>query len=140
MSTKKSIRSLKTPDSGFTLSTKLNPLRSGFAVALAGSDRLVTSTSAFRDGKPSPKLVNIVRDRINAALSTNPPRGTRVALGGWHNPADGKIEINVTVVFPRHQQDRAVRFAKEQDQIAIFALHSGDLIMTGGTGGDRSTE
>lgn len=131
---------LKSPDSGFTLSTKLHPMRSGYAVALDGSDRLVLGSSAFKDGKPSKKLVSIVRDRIDAALQAKPPKGVKVAIGGWHNPDDGKIEVNVTLVFPRGKENQAIAFAKEQNQIAIFALHKGEVIMTGGTGGNRTTE
>lgn len=134
------LKSLASPDSGFTLSTKLNPLRSGYAVALDGSDRLVVGSSAFRGGKPSKKLVGIVRDRIDAAFKTEPPKGVKVAIGGWHNHEDGKIEINVTFVFPRQRENQAIAFAKQQNQIAIFALHKGEVIMTGGTGGTREAE
>jgi hypothetical protein len=139
IATRKAIKNLNQPDSGFTLSTKLAPLRSGFAVALNGSDKLVAGASAFKDGKPSPQLVSMVRDRINAAIGTNPPKGTKVGIGGWNNPADGKVEVNVTVVFPKTQREKAIKFAQEQDQIAIYGLHNGDLIMTGGTGGERAT-
>lgn len=136
----KSVRGLSVPDSGFTLSTKLRPLRSGFAVALSGSDRLVTANDAFDStGKPSAKLVGLVRERISAAIKSAHPAGTKLALGGWHNPEDGKIEINVTVVFPKNKKAEALNFAKQQDQIALFSLHQGDVIMTGGTGGNRDT-
>ena len=135
-----SVRGLRKPDSGFTISRKLAPLRSGFAVALKGSDRLLMGKDAFGpDGKPSAKLVKLVQNRLTAAMRTKPPAGTKVALGGWHNPDDGKIEINVTVVFPRHREAQATKFAQAQDQIAMFALHKGEVIMTGGTGGDRQT-
>lgn len=139
-SIRKAVRGLNVPDSGFTLSTKLVSLRSGFAVAIGGSDRLVSASDGFKDGQPSEALVRIVRDRITASVNTPRPPGTKLALGGWHNPEDGKIEINVTVVFPKNREAAAMEFARQQDQIAIFALHRGEVIMTGGTGGDRQTE
>jgi hypothetical protein len=136
------LRGLREPDSGFTRSAKtLRPLRSGYAVSLLGSDRLVTSKSGFEEsGKPTAKMIKLVRDRINLAVRTKPPKGTKVALGAWHNPEDGKIEVNVTVVFPKNQRERAVAFAKEQNQVALFSLHEGEVVMTGGTGGKREVE
>ena len=137
----KALKKLHTPDEGFTLSTNLRPMRSGYAVALKGSDKLVTDSDGFDSkGNPSPKLVALVKDRISAAMGAEHPKGTKVALGGWHNPDDDKIEINVTVVFPKTREQQAIKFAKEQDQIALFALHRGEVVMTGGTGGDRATE
>jgi hypothetical protein len=85
-------------------------------------------------------MIKLVRDRINLAVRTKPPKGTKVALGAWHNPEDGKIEVNVTVVFPKNQRERAVAFAKEQNQVALFSLHEGEVVMTGGTGGKREVE
>lgn len=118
---------------------RLRSLKVGFAVALSGSDRLVTADSGFdANGKPSTKLVRLVRERITAAAKTKPPKGTKLALGGWHNPADGKIEVNVTVVFPKNKKAQALEFAKQQDQIALFSLHEGQVVMTGGTGGERT--
>lgn len=137
----RTLKRLSVPDSGFTLSPRLRPMRSGFAVALKGSDKLVSSSDGFdAEGNPSPKLVALVRNRISAAMGAEHPKGTKVALGGWHNPDDGKIEINVTVVFPKTKEQQAIKFAQEQDQIALFALHRGEVVMTGGTGGERSTE
>ena len=118
----------------------MNPLKTGFAVALKGSDRLVVGRDAFgADGKPSAKLVSLVRGRIDAAMKTKAPSGAKTAIGGWHNPDDGKIEVNVTAVFPKTHRESAISFAKLNDQIAIFSIHEGQTIMTGGTGGDRTT-
>lgn len=134
------LKGLSTPASGFTRSASaLRPLRSGFAVALNGSDRLVTASSGFQNRRPTASMIQMVRDRINAATRTNPPKGTKVALGAWHNPDDGKIEVNVTVVFPKTKRADALKFAQEQDQIAMFSLHEGEVVMTGGTGGSRNT-
>lgn len=140
MGTNTALRSLRSPDSGFTTTLDLKPITEGYAVAIGGSDKLMFAKGAFQPGgAPSKAMVSVVRDRIDAALKMQPPAGTKIALGAWHNPADGKIEVNVTVVFPPTQRRKAEAFGKAQDQIAMFSLHEGDTIMLGGSGGDRST-
>lgn len=122
------------------MSTKLKPITSGFAVALKGSDKLINAKDAYlKDGSVNPKFRELIRDRIGAALRASAPAGTTVAIGGWHNPADGKLEVNVTVVFPPNKKAAAMKFAQANDQIAMARLHDPfAIIETGGTGGDRS--
>lgn len=93
--------SLSEPDSGFTVGIgNLKPVVTGFAVALLGTDKLIVGADAFhRDGRPTKALKRMIQDRIDAAVDTPVPEGTTRALGAWNNPADGKIEINVTAVF-----------------------------------------
>lgn len=143
------VSGLSEPDAGFTRSVaSLQPVESGYAVALSNADRLVVAADAFdRNNKPTDQLKRLVRDRIEAAVRTGVPEGTVRAVGAWHNPADGKIEVNVTAVFPADQRDAAVAFAQAHDQIAIAnldAITAGDwdnaIINTGGTGGARDTE
>lgn len=134
------LEGLKHPDGGFTLTTGLKPIEEGYAVALKGSDKLISVREAFAGGSATPALRALVNDRIEqGAGDVQVPKGAKVALGGWHNPDDGKIEVNVTVVFPKSQRAEAIKFAKEQDQIAIAQLHDFQIINTGGTGGDRAT-
>lgn len=143
------LKSLREPDGGFTISVPaMKAATSGYAVALSGTDRLRVAADSFDSrGRPKAALVNMVVDRINAAMSTELPDGTNPALGGWHNPGDGKLEINVTAVFPANRRSEAIRFAKQQNQIAIANLDAiargdwdGAFIDTGGTGGDRQTD
>jgi hypothetical protein len=136
---KSALKALRDPDGGFTIAVpKMRSVNEGIAVALDGTDRLRVAADSFDSrGRPKAALVNMVVDRINAAMSTNLPRGTQPALGGWHNPADGKLEINVTAVFPPGQRARAIRFGREQNQISILDLGSFEFIDTGGTGGER---
>jgi len=130
---------LKEPDGGFTLSTRLQPIEKGFAVALNKSDKLIHSKDLFdADGNPNPKLTELIKDRLAAATKTRIPKGTEVALGGWHNPKDGKVEINVTVVFPPNERSRAFAFAQKQNQLSMAQLDPFEIIETGGTGGDRA--
>jgi hypothetical protein len=132
-------KDLHEPDSGFTMSTHLKPISKGFAVAIKGSDKLIDAKDAYMpDGSVNPRLRALVRDRIGAALGTTPPHGTKVATGGWHNPADGKLEVNVTIVFPPNKRAAAEKFARKNDQISMARLHNFTIINTGGTGGDRT--
>lgn len=131
---------LSKPDSGFTKSTQLRDIRSGFSVALKGSDVLINSKDAYLpNGSINPRMRKMIKDRLRAALGTKPPKGTKIALGGWHNPEDGKIEINVSVVFPKNMERQAREFAVANDQIAMARLHDPfEIIMTGGSGGERA--
>lgn len=140
---------LAEPDGGFTLrAADLSTMTTGLAVALSGADRLVVAADAFdKHQRPTRQLVDLVRDRINASVDFEAPDGTVKAIGGWHNPGDGKVEVNVTVVFPAGQRDAAFEFAREQDQIALAdldAISRGDwdnaILNTGGTGGERNTD
>lgn len=135
-------RNLEVPDEGFTLSPKLVKLTTGFAVALDKSDRLIRAKDVYMpDGSMNPKIVQLVKNRLTAASKVKLPPGTKVAIGGWHNPEDGKVEINVTVVFPRGKQAAAARFAKSQNQISFARLHDPfEIIDAGGTGGERNVE
>lgn len=141
--------SLAEPDSGFTRAAfDLKPVKSGWAVALGGTDRLVVAADAYhRNGRPTARLKQLVKDRLNAATSTPVPDGTTRALGAWHNPADGKIEINVTAVFPANEYDRALAYAQDQDQISMANLDAitaedwdNAIVDTGGTGGVRDVD
>jgi hypothetical protein len=91
--------------------------------------------------------VRLTRERIEAARAAATPDGTRLALGAWHNPDDGKIEVNVTAVFPPSERARALQFAIDNDQISMADLDAiaredwpNAIIPTGGTGGQRDEE
>ena len=65
-------------------------------------------------------------------LFTHSDIGQYIHIGGWRAP-DEKYEIDVVVVFRDEQE--AIKFAKEQDQIAVYNLETDEEIETGGTGG-----
>lgn len=141
------LKSLRDPDGGMTVSTgSFKSIETGFAVAIDGSDKLIVAKDAFdKSGEPSKALVDLVRDRIDSLDTFDAPAGTKKALGGWHNPEDGKIEVNTTVVFPKNQRAAAEAFARSQNQISMAnldAIKAGNwddaIINTGGTGGDRN--
>lgn len=131
---------LSTPDSGFTLSTDLSPVSSGYAVAVAGSDMLIPAAEAFADGVPTPALRRLMQDRLRTAKDARIPSGaTEVGIGGWHNPKDGMVEVNLTVVFDEASEDAARSFAVANDQMSMARLHDPfEIIDTGGTGGERA--
>jgi hypothetical protein len=143
------LKPLAEPDGGFTLdAAQLKPMTTGWAVAVKGSDRLMLAADSFdADGEPTAELIDLTMERIEAAKAAAPVDGTELALGGWHNPADGKVEVNVTFVFPADAEARARQFAVDNDQIAMAnldAIAAGDwanaIVNTGGTGGDRDTD
>lgn len=130
------LSALTVPDSGFTLDAiTLEPVEGGYAVALADSDRLIDAPALPAAMK---RLWEMYGERVGAALTTQVPQGARACVGGWHNPEDSKIEVNVTAVFADF--DAAYLFAVENDQIAMMDLDSFEVIATGGTGGARETE
>lgn len=143
----RTLKSLKMPDGGFTIATVGKPITSGFAVAIDGSDTLLSAGAAFGPrGGLTPELKKAmragVRNAVQAAVKLN-IEGAKVAIGGWHNPKDGMIEINVSVVFPPTQAGRvqARRYAKANDQIAMYDLATFKKISTGGSGGQsRATD
>ena len=142
--TQAAAKALKEPDGGFTIQASTGrTIRSGFAVALKGSDKLISAKALFdSEGRPSQEFQALVQDRVAALQSALPslPKGVQHALGGWHNPDDGKVEVNISVVFPPTQQAAAMKFAKANDQISMARLHDPfEIISTGGTGGDRTS-
>lgn len=135
-------RRLDQPDAGFTLTPRLKPIKEGFAVAIGGTERYLDAKDAYQaDGSINPKLKQFIVDRLREAMKTQPPYGARIAVGGWHNPQDGVLEVNVTVVFPPNQRSRAAKFARKGNQISMAHLKPNgevDFVDTGGTGGDRT--
>lgn len=135
-------RRLDQPNAGFTLTPRLKPIKEGFAVAIGGTERYLKAKDAYQaDGSINPQLKQFIVDRLRQAMKTQPPYGARIAVGGWHNPDDGVLEVNITVVFPPNQRSRAAAFARKGNQISMAHLKPGgevDFIDTGGTGGDRA--
>lgn len=131
------------PDGGFTIqASNGSAITSGFAVSLKGSDKLISAKALFdTNGQPSKEFQALVQDRTAALQKALPslPKGVQHALGGWHNPDDGKAEVNISIVFPPNQRAAAIKFAQANDQISLARLHEPfEIIATGGTGGDRS--
>jgi hypothetical protein len=58
-------------------------------------------------------------------------------MGGWLDKANRKVALDIVRVYPANREGRrkAIKVGKDNDQVAIFSLHEGKEIPTGGTGG-----
>src|SRR4029077_6774656 len=72
------------------------------------------------------------QDALNANASQD---GDRM-LGLWHNPETGNVVLDVVEAVA--DREAAVRLGAERDQIAIYGITEGDVIPTGGTGGQHA--
>ena len=90
-------------------------------------------------GKPHPELT----DRIGAWLDDCQPalRGGNCWIGGWYNPANGKMELNLTAVFRSEHREAAEQFGRFQGQVAVYDLDiaaagAGNPVAPVGSGGE----
>jgi hypothetical protein len=58
-------------------------------------------------------------------------------MGGWLDKENRKVALDIVKVFPPNREGRrkAVKVGRDNDQVAIFSIHEGKEIPTGGTGG-----
>jgi hypothetical protein len=137
----KAVMGTKVGDGGFTIDHKGRAMKSGISVALSKTETFIKAKDAFdTNGNPTPALArawaNHLRKLRDGGIPSVP--GAKMAIGAWHNPADGLIEFNVSAVFPTRKQAQAVDFAKSHDQISVFKLDTFEVINTGGSGGERA--
>lgn len=106
---KAAVSSAHEPDGGFTLHPDLSPDTSteGHVVALA----------AYEHRVPAAELTTKdVTDyaRAHKALLRNP----NLRVGGWHNPADGQVYLDIARVVPTREE--ALSLAREQGQLSVY--------------------
>jgi hypothetical protein len=110
----------RAPDSGFTLTAGLNPD--------AGHEGYAVSYGAHEFREPAPLtemgLLNFRNEHL-ALLRSDP----ELRVGGWHNPEDGQVYLDISRVFPT--LDQALQFGREQGQLSIFDRANMDVIPTG---------
>ena len=134
---------LAAPNGGFTITPKGRKIHEGISVALSGTETFVKSREAFdADGEVTPKLMTAYAVHMGGLRDrpSTPVPGTKPAIGAWHNPDDGLIEFNRTVVFPERSLKKALSFASAHDQISVMNLRTGEFIDTGGSGGNRPAD
>lgn len=51
-------------------------------------------------------------------------------VGGWFNVVNSLYYFDSVRIFPEAEKDKAIQFAKEQEQISIYNLKTGDYIET----------
>ena len=93
-------------EKGFTVDkTTLKPITEGYSVAIKK-----TQNSFGSKGLLKAFFVGISTPIVNA-------------FGGWYNTDNRKFYFDAVVIFDRF--DRALKFAQENEQIALFDLNKG---------------
>jgi hypothetical protein len=103
-------------DGGFTLDDHGQSVTSGYAVAAHPDREVILAELSMGD-----LLEFMIR---NADVLTLPGR----VLGGWHDPADGRIYLDVSIVLA--DREAAMALAVDHDELAIFDLAAGQSIKT----------
>lgn len=120
---------LKEPDGGFTFSMNtMSDVESGWAIARKGQGIKVAVSSVFdTDGQVTAEGIDQLQAFLlyqREAFSEEPTDARRVALGAWHNPAEGMIYFDVTDVHSKDavSVEQATEEAKRQNQISFVDL------------------
>ncbi len=105
------VNAVKEPDGGFTVHPKtMRPDNEpqGFAVAYGAYERKVPADSITQDD-----LVTYIRDHQDVLDSDRAAR-----LGGWHNPEDGQVYLDITKIVDDRAEAEA--FMREQGQLSML--------------------
>lgn len=130
---------LKDEDGGFSFHMADGHAKSGWAIARDGLGVAYPADRFFdKDGNETDEGIRIVQafvylhaDKFFAPKE----KGHTVVLGGWHNPKDGKVYLDVTDVFSKdsmsEEQAVARGVAEKQKSIAnldeiMAAIEDGD--------------
>lgn len=124
------------PDSGFTLSVGGSSPTSGYVVAQSGTSGFLHSSKVLT---PSGNVRAAAVEEFRAWMVKN---ATAIRegghVGGWHDPATNDITFDVVRVLPASVgRAAAMKAGADANQIAIFSLHEGVVIETGGAGDAR---
>lgn len=111
------VDALQVPDGGFTVNAwTLAPITGGYAVSV--HPELGRILGSVREGD------------LLEYLLTNGEVAERAgnAFGGWKDPADGRIYLDVTTVV--EDLETALRLAKDHDQLAVWSFDERKSITT----------
>jgi hypothetical protein len=103
------------PDSGFTLTPLLRPDN--------GKGQYIVAYGAYETREKAPLTAQTLLDFRNAhldLLKSDPS----LRIGGWHNPSDGHVYLDISRAFDSH--DEAMQFAREQGQLSIYDRQNPD--------------
>lgn len=115
------IEASRAPDSGFTLTAGLRHDQ--------GNGRFIVAYGAYELRDKAPLTAKALLDFRNAhldALKADPS----LRVGGWHNPDDGHIYLDLSRTFATH--DEAMQFAREQGQLSIYDRENPDASLPTG--------
>jgi len=111
------VEALQVPDGGFTVNAwTLAPITGGYAVS--EHPELQRILGSVREGD---LLEYLLTHGEIAEREGN-------AFGGWTDPADGRIYLDVTTVVD--DLDQALKLARENDQLAVWDFASQKSIST----------
>ena len=106
---------LTRPDDGFTIDPHTGAdVTGGYAVSVHPEDGVVLGSVA-----PGDLIEYMVR---HADALARP----RAVFGGWRDPADGRIYLDVSTLVA--DRDRALALAREHDQLAVFDFAAGESV------------
>jgi hypothetical protein len=109
----------------------------GIVVALRGYSKIIPAIEFCSCGKGSvivERYVNEHSDVLSEPIVSSTPKPYAPHFGAWFNQEDEKVYLDLSVVFPEEDVERALVFAREQNQIAAYHISQGREIPTGGTG------
>jgi len=108
--------------------------QSGIVVALKGYSKIVPALEFCSGGQI---IVEQYVEKNSDLLSENvlsEIKTPQTYLGAWYDSDRAKVYLDISVVFNEEDVDKAVAFAKEQDQIAAYHISENREISIGGTG------
>jgi hypothetical protein len=112
----------------------MNP-QSGIVVALKGFSKIVPALEFCSSGQIIiEQYVEKNSDLLSESILSDAKKIYEPYLGAWYNSDNEKVYLDISVVFNEEDSDKAIAFAKEQDQIAAYHITEGREIPTGGTG------
>lgn len=120
---------------GFTVQRATGKAPSaGYAVAVAPKKGLVLDA---HEVEASPQKV---RDWVKGNEKEFAQPDT--FMGGWHDTDSGKVALDIVRVYPANREGRrkAIKVGRDNDQVAIYSIHEGAEIHTGGTGGYKKAD
>lgn len=111
----------------------MNPQR-GIVVALRGFSKIVPALEFCSSGRIIveqyvEKNSDLLSESVLSEIKT-----LQTYLGAWYDSDHIKVYLDISVVFNEEDVDKAIAFAKEQNQIAAYHISEGREVLTGGTG------
>lgn len=108
-------------DGGFTFSLYGKPKspKTGFALSIHKNTEAVVKGD-MDDHEAATALRDYARTHRTALKAKN------TYIGGWHNPEDGQVYLDVSTVVK--SRDEAIRLGRANNQLAIYDLGKGETI------------
>lgn len=109
----------------------------GVVVALRGFSKIVPAKDFCSRGRGRVIVEEYVKenaDTLSEHLLSTKAKAYEPYFGAWYNRENEKVYLDVSVVFREEDVEKALCFARGQDQIAVYHISQGREIPAGGTG------